>query len=308
MNQPYLFPVPPNDIERPTDYFVLPPAQIYEEPKSEITVGKALFHLLLLGITAVTTTFYGALLLGGLFSGMLFSFTVLMILGAHELGHYFACRYYGVRATLPYFIPSPLPIGTFGAVIKIKERIPSKKALFDIGIAGPLAGFVFVIPAALIGLYFAQAAGTFPATGESPIFHDPPLFLALAKLLGLPHDILTNPIWFAAWFGCLITSLNLLPVGQLDGGHVVYAVFGRRLHWLIARVIYVSVIALAIASYFYNGWMGWVVYIIILTIMVRAGHPPVSDEEEPLDLARKIVALIGLVVFLLCFMPVPISM
>ncbi len=308
MNQPYLFPIPPNEVERPTDFFVIPPPQAYEEPEREFTFGRVLLHVLLFGITVVTTTFYGGLLLGGFFDGLLFSFTVLMILGAHEFGHYFAARYYGVQATLPFFIPSPLPMGTFGAVIKIKSRIPTKQALFDIGIAGPLAGFVFAIPAAIIGLYYAVPAGALPATDDTMTFNDPLLFLALSKVLHVPHDLILNPITFAAWLGCLVTSLNLLPVGQLDGGHVIYAVFGRRAHWLIARAIYVGVILLALASYFYNGWMGWVLYIVILTVLLRVGHPPVNNEDEPLDMTRKIVALIGLIVFLLCFMPVPISM
>ncbi|MBS1812659.1 MAG: site-2 protease family protein [Acidobacteria bacterium] len=307
MNQPYLSPFNPGDFERSTPIFLTPEA--YEEPPPrDITFGRVLWHLFLLGLTAITTTLIPTLLLFGwnLSSGMMFSFTLLCILGAHEMGHYLACRLYQVRATLPYFIPAPLGVGTFGAFIKIKAPIPNKRALFDIGIAGPLAGFVFVIPAAIAGLYFASPA-TGTASGDGISFHDPLLFLAIAKLLRVPHDIMLNPIWFAAWVGCLVTSLNLLPVGQLDGGHVVYATLGARWHWLIARMIYVGVIALTVASYFYNGWMGWIVYVVILTIMLRVGHPRVMDEVEPLGTSRKIVALIGLLVFLLCFMPAPVT-
>lgn len=307
MNQPYLAPFNPGDFERPVPIYLAP--ETYEEPpREEVTTGRVLWHLLLLGLTAITTTLLPTFLFfgGSLTSGMLFSFTLLAILGAHEMGHYLACRLYGVRATLPFFIPAPLGVGTFGAFIKIKSPIPNKRALFDIGIAGPLAGFVFLIPAAIIGLYFASPA-TGMAGGDGLTFHDPLLFRAIAKLLRVPHDILVNPYWFAAWVGCLVTSLNLLPVGQLDGGHVVYAALGARWHWIIARIIYVGVIALTIASYFLSGWMGWAVYVVILTIMLRVGHPRVMDEEEPLGFGRQIVAIIGLLVFMLCFMPAPVT-
>jgi membrane-associated protease RseP (regulator of RpoE activity) len=223
------------------------------------------------------------------------------------MGHYVACRWYNVRATLPFFIPAPIGVGTFGAFIKIKSPIPSRRALFDIGIAGPLAGFVFAVPAAMIALYFAQGAPPFPLTGEFPIFHDPPLFLLLGRLFHLPRDLELNPVYLASWVGLLVTSLNLLPVGQLDGGHVIYALFGWRGHRWIARVIYLSVVGLAVYSYFRGGWMGWIVYAVLLTLMLRVGHPPVMDEVEPLGLGRQLVAVIGLIVFLLCFMPFPIT-
>ncbi|HEX4946238.1 MAG TPA: site-2 protease family protein [Blastocatellia bacterium] len=309
MHQPYLSPFNPRDFERPAEIYLAPPLDEYPAPERDITFGKVLWHLFLLGLTAVTTTLIPTLLLfsGNLTSGILFSFTLLMILGAHEMGHYLAARLYGVRATLPYFLPAPLGIGTFGAFIKMKSAIPSKRALFDIGIAGPLAGFVFLIPAAIVGLYFANPAAPTMDGGEGFVFHDPLLFRALAKLMGVPRDIELNPFWFAAWAGCLVTSLNLLPVGQLDGGHVVYAAFGARWHWIIARVIYVGVILLTVVSYFWDGWMGWAVYVVILTLMLRIGHPRVMDEEESLGFGRKVVTAIGLLVFLLCFMPAPIT-
>ena len=307
MHQPYLSPFNPNDFERPAEFYLAPPAEEYQEPERDITFGKVLWHLLLLALTAVTTTIMGAIFLGGFTVGMMFSFTLLMILGAHEMGHYLAARLYGVRATLPYFLPAPLGVGTLGAFIKMKSAIPNKRALFDIGIAGPLAGFVFIIPAAIIGLYFADPAVGAIGGGDGLVFHDPLLFRAIAKVLGVPRDIQANPIWLASWVGCLVTSLNLLPVGQLDGGHVVYAAFGARWHWIIARVIYVGVIALTVVSYFWDGWMGWAVYVVILTFMLRVGHPRVMDEDESLGFGRKIVTAIGLLVFLLCFMPAPVT-
>ena len=306
MSQPYYF--PPPESYRPTVIHQLP-----QTPPREFTVRRVLVHVLLLGLTMLTTTGIGSLLFfstslsQAISAGMLFSFTLLMILGAHEMGHYLACRWYGVQATLPYFIPAPIGIGTFGAFIKIKSPIPSRRALFDIGIAGPLAGFVFALPAALVALYFAQGAPPFPSTGEFPIFHDPLLFLAIERLFHLPRDLELNPIFLAAWVGLLMTSLNLLPVGQLDGGHVIYAVFGWRGHRFIARAIYLSVVGLAVYSYFRGGWMGWIIYAVLLTLMLRVGHPPVMDETEPLGTSRKLVAIIGLLVFLLCFMPFPIT-
>lgn len=295
----------------PTVMHQLPQARAFDvlpdaEPR-EVTFGRVLLHLFLLGLTAITTTLLGALFLDSLRGGMLFSFTLLMILGAHETGHYMACRWYGVRATLPFFIPAPIGIGTFGAFIKIKSPIPTRRALFDIGIAGPLAGFVFALPAAFVALYFAQTAPAGPMPDGAMIFQDPPLFILIANLLGVPRDIIVNPVWLAAWVGALVTSLNLLPVGQLDGGHVTHALFGPHGHRRIAFAVYGGVLALAAVSYFRKGWMGWIVYVLILTFMLRVGHPPVVNDAEPLGRGRLLVAAISLLVFLLCFIPFPIT-
>ena len=315
MSELYQFPAPqyPQYSEeppyRPTVIQRLPQ---YVPPHEEITFGRLVKHLVLLALTALTTTVMGALFLNDgkspVLSGLTYSFAVLMILGAHEMGHYIACRWYGVAATLPFFLPSPLPLfGTFGAVIKIKSPIPSRRALFDIGIAGPLAGFVFALPVTYLAHYFAKAStATSPDGGIT--FNDPLLFVFLSKLLHAPPSIDGNPLWFAAWLGLLMTALNLLPIGQLDGGHVVYAVFGQRGHRWVGRAVYLSVVALALYSYFRGGWMGWFVWVVLLTIMLRFGHPPVLDEDEPLGLPRVLVALIGLLVFVLCFMPFPVTL
>jgi membrane-associated protease RseP (regulator of RpoE activity) len=307
------FPAQEGPFYRPTLVQRLPQYVPLPSPQQEkLSFGRLLWHLTLLGLTAVTTTVMGALFLNDgkspLLSGLIYSFALLMILGAHEMGHYIACRWYRVAATLPFFLPSPLPLfGTFGAVIKIKSPIPSRRALFDIGIAGPLAGFVFALPVAFLAHYFAKAGAPAVPDGEVIIFNDPLLFIVLAKLLHLPPHIDGNPLWFAAWLGTLMTALNLLPIGQLDGGHVVYAVFGERGHRFVARAVYLGVVALAVYSYLRGGWMGWFVWVVLLTIMMRFGHPPLLDEEEPLGLARVLVALIGLLVFVLCFMPFPIT-
>jgi len=289
------------------------PAQRF--PQEALTARKVIFHLILLGLTIVTTSGVGLLwffddqkgLTHAIVSGIIYSFTIIFILAAHEMGHYIACRWYGVDATLPYFIPVPLPpVGTFGAFIKIKAPIPSRKALFDIGIAGPLAGYLFAVPASFIGIWFADVALPPPPGAEMIYFQDPLLFKAFQYLLGTPANIELNPVLWAAWVGVFMTSLNLLPVGQLDGGHVTYSLFGARGHRIVAIGSYLSVIALAIYS-IRGGMWNWVVYAAILTIMIRIGHPPVWEDEDDLGLARKMVALIGLLVFILSFMPFPIS-
>ena len=284
-----------------------------EDEKGErITLGRLLLHFFLLGLTIVSTTIMGSLLfLGGdtsaIASGLLFSFTLIVILGAHEMGHYIACRWYRVSATLPYFIPAPVGIGTFGAFIRIKSPIPNRRALFDIGIAGPLAGFAFAVPAALIAHLYATSAAPADLSGGYLIFHSPLLFQAFERLLGVPSSIALNPIWFASWVGLLMTSLNLLPVGQLDGGHVAYSVFGTRVQKWIGRMIYIGVLGLAVQAVLRDGWLGWVVYAVLLTLILRVGHPPVMDESSELGIWRKIVAIVGLLVFLSSFMPVPIT-
>jgi membrane-associated protease RseP (regulator of RpoE activity) len=318
MDQPYLFPTPGSDSSResyrPTTIYRVPPANelpaahpVFARQPNTISTGQLLFHLLLLALAAVTTTVMGGMWLGGLRDGFIYSFTVLTILAAHEMGHYIACRYYGVEVTLPYFIPAPLPpVGTFGAFIKMKSPILTRRALFDIGIAGPIAGYVFAIPAAFIGHYFAVPAPNLAVEGDSVIIHDPLLFKFFQHALNLPSLIELNPVLWAAWIGVFMTSLNLLPVGQLDGGHVAYAVFGRRGHRLIGTAAYLCVIGLAAYSIYSQTW-NYVVYAVLLTFVMRFGHPPVMDETEPIGLARILVALIGVLIFVLSFVPVPIS-
>jgi membrane-associated protease RseP (regulator of RpoE activity) len=242
-----------------------------------------------------------------LLNGLLFTFTLLMILGAHELGHYFACRHYGIRATLPFFLPAPPVIslfGTFGAVIKIKEPITTRRALFDIGIAGPLAGFAFAIPASIIGLLMAEPVSPSGLSGMQ--FHDPLLFILISKVFGVSQWINWNPVYWASWGALLVTALNLFPVGQLDGGHVLYAVFGRRIHKWVSLFVCISIATLSVLSYkFYNSPM-WFLWALVLIFLFKVGHPPVA-EEESLGKGRIILAVVALAVFLLCFMPFPIT-
>ena len=274
---------------------------------------RPLLHLTLFVLTVMTTTGVGTLwfydpdqsLGASLARGFLFSFSLLTILTAHEMGHFLACRWYGVAATWPYFLPVPFPpVGTFGAFIRIQSPIPTRRALFDIGIAGPLAGFVFLIPAAWIAHHFAEPAAL-EALGEGVIYFESPLLFRLFEWgYGLP-EVMLNPVMWAAWVGSLVTSLNLLPVGQLDGGHVTYALFGPRGHRWVGRLCYLAVLALTAFSIYHGVW-NWLVWALILTFLLRVGHPPVLDPISSLGRERVVVALIGLIVFLLCFMPMPI--
>ncbi|HEY2964606.1 MAG TPA: site-2 protease family protein [Pyrinomonadaceae bacterium] len=240
--------------------------------------------------------------------GATFSASLLAILFSHEMGHYLACRYYRVNATLPYFIPAP-PLflaGTFGAFIKIRSAIPSRRALFDIGLAGPLAGFVVALPVSVMGLLTIAPGG--PPPEHAIFFNDPLLFRLLAKLLGVPLDpnAPTTPYYMAAWIGLLVTSLNLMPVGQLDGGHGVFAVFGPRAHRLIARVAFVSIAVLAVLGFVWYHSPSGFLYTVLLAVMLRVPHPAPAV-MEPLGAKRIVVAVLTLIVFILCFWPFPIK-
>jgi membrane-associated protease RseP (regulator of RpoE activity) len=244
--------------------------------------------------------------------GVKFAAALLPILLAHESGHYVACRLYSVDATLPFFIPVPPPFmaGTLGAFIKIKSPIPSRRALFDIGVAGPLAGFALIIPVAVLGLLTATADTTAAvAQGGVIVFNDPPLLRVLAAPLGVRDlgNIAPNPFYFAAWFGLLVTSLNLLPVGQLDGGHAVYALLGRRVHKYVGRFAFLAMLALAPLGWLRHGVPTGVLYVVLLFVMLRVPHPAPLDDRDPLGRARILVGILTLIVFALSFLPFPLT-
>lgn len=241
--------------------------------------------------------------------GLAFAVSLLTILMAHEMGHYLACRYYRVDATLPFFIPAP-PLflaGTFGAFIKMKSPIPSRRALFDIGLAGPLAGFVMLLPIALVGILTLQAVPS-PAADNMVIFNDPLLFRIIARVTGRNLvDAVPNPYYMAAWVGLLVTSLNLMPVGQLDGGHGTFAAFGPRAHKLLGRVAFGTMAAIALLGYVWHRSPSGFLYTILLAIMLKVRHPA-PERMEPLGGARIVVAIITLIVFALSFWPFPITL
>ncbi len=221
-------------------------------------------------------------------TGLQFSLSLLTILTAHEAGHYLFCRYYGVDATLPFFIPQPpglLP-GTFGAFIRMKSVVPSRRALFDIGLAGPLAGFVVMLPVAFIGVLTLEHHTPLP--GESGVtFNDPLLFQLIGFVFKINlADGLVNPFYLAAWFGALVTALNLMPVGQLDGGHGTFSVFGQRAHWWIGRIAFVSMAIVSVLGWFWHGSPSGFVYVVLLAVLLRVRHPQ-PQQMEPLGFARK---------------------
>ncbi|MEZ5317023.1 MAG: site-2 protease family protein [Vicinamibacterales bacterium] len=243
-----------------------------------------------------------------LLPGLWYAVPLLLILGAHEFGHYYYCRVHDVDATLPYFLPAPLPLtGTLGAVIRIREAFPSKKALFDIGVAGPIAGFVVMVPFLYFGMQLS-AQVHFPQSDDVIYFGEPLLLKAFAWLrfgaLKEGYDITLHPMGFAAWFGMLATALNLLPFGQLDGGHIAYAVLGRRAAYVSVATLGVAV-ALTIGS---ASWLAVTVMMLAMAFFLGVRHPTIVDEDTPLDSTRLWVAAFALLMFILCFTPVPIDM
>ena len=240
--------------------------------------------------------------------GLWYSLSVLAILGAHEFGHYYACRYYSVDASLPYFLPVPpiLLSGTLGAFIRIRQPFPSKRALFDIGIAGPIAGFVALVPVLMIGMYLSRVIEV-PKDFQGVLIElgEPLLFKAVAWLTFGPvpdgYTISMHPVAFAAWFGMLATTLNLFPVGQTDGGHISYAVLGSR----STLVSVATVVCLVALSFLSTSWMLWTVLMVAMLVMLGPRHPRSADEHVPLDRARIWLAVFAVAMFVLCFAPVP---
>ncbi len=237
-----------------------------------------------------------------LLTGLPFAFTLMGILLAHELGHFFACRYYRIPASYPYFIPAPTLIGTLGAFIRIRAPIINRKALFDIGLAGPVVGFLFALPALAIAISMSKVVPGAAGQGWL-IFGNPPLVRLLEAVLR-PNvhagDLLLSPVGRAAWVGLFVTALNLLPASQLDGGHIIYALFSEK-HRLLSLAV---VIALVPMGWLWDGWLLWAV----LLLFIGFRHPPLLDRWEPLDAKRKFWAVIALVIFLLCFTPIPFAL
>ena len=271
--------------------------------------GLPWLNVVLFAATLVSTTYSGALQRGfdllddvtRFSQGLPFALTLMSILMVHELGHYTLAKIHGVDATLPYFIPAPSLIGTFGAFIRLRSRPFNRTHLFDVGAAGPLAGFVVAVGAVYVGLRLSSVGAE--GVGEGGLALGSSLLISWLSFLALGDvpsniNITLHPIGFAGWIGLLVTGMNLLPAGQLDGGHVVYALVGPKHRW-VSRCSILAVLALGIV-----GWQGWLFWGLLLSVM-GTRHPPPLDPETPLDRGRVALAWVTLAVLVVTFVPVP---
>jgi len=241
--------------------------------------------------------------------GLFFSVPLLMILLAHELGHYLMCRQHHISATPPYFIPFPpsplfLIPGTLGAFIRIKQPIPDRAALLEVGAGGPLAGLLVAVPIYIAGLMTSPIV-TMQPESEGLIYLGEPLLMRILQYLFVPtiapgHEIMLNGIAFAGWFGFLVTLINLMPVGQLDGGHICYALFGRH-QQRIARIVTSILICLVFF------WPGWLLWVLLTRKMTGLNHPPTIFDARPLSSMQRGIGYASIIVVILLFMPAPVS-
>jgi membrane-associated protease RseP (regulator of RpoE activity) len=284
-------------------------------------------HVVLFVLTLGTSTFMGAIFYGWtpielaqlgwlelmvhptfVGEGLKFAGPLLLILLAHEMGHFIAARRHGLSTTPPFFLPMPVPMpfspGTLGAVIRIKQPITTRTQLMDIGAWGPIAGFIVAVPTLVVGLAMSQVRD-FPHEGPLVYFSEPVLFKFLARVVFFPgltgtEDIMLHPVAWAAWWGLLVTALNLLPFFQLDGGHIAYALFGEG-HRRWARRLLAGFVFLTAF------WPGWALWAAIL-VLVGPEHPRILYEHEPLDRRRTIIGWVAIAIFILCFSYAPIQL
>lgn len=296
-------------------------------------------HIILFVFTILTTLITGYSFSANYIDSILFSLSILLILGSHEMGHYYYGKKHNVDITMPYFIPAPpiiSIIGTFGAFIKIKSPIATKRALFDIGIAGPIAGVLVAIPVIMIGLKLSNIVnieqinstpGLLIIPGDTILFS----FLSTIVLTELPagYEYILHPMAFAGWVGLLVTALNLIPYGQLDGGHILYSLFSEKTHKYLSIFILILLLFLGIGTsrlielfdnyfsilYIYpqlielktQGWAGWLVWGALLIIMGPKHPPTLLESNLSIDIRRKTLSLIALLLFIVSFTPVPLT-
>ena len=281
----------------------------YTWPPPAVTVARPSFwtaygrHLLLFALTAASVFWTGWVPNSSVAEGAQLVVAALGIMVSHEMGHYVACRYYGLDATLPFFLPAPILnplVGTFGAVIRIRSPFTHRRALFDVGIAGPIAGFVVCLPVLVLGTLEAKIIAIDPSShglslGEPLLFR---FVVSLFRDVPEGQTLLIGPLGTAAWFGLFLTGLNLIPIGQLDGGHVTYALFRERAE-LLARVAW----WLCVGLIFFVGpsWVLWAVLVRLLGIR----HPQTLNDDAPIGRGRIAVGVLGLAIFVLCFLPNP---
>jgi membrane-associated protease RseP (regulator of RpoE activity) len=313
---------------RPTDGHRLSRAEyvLVARPRSVAVEGVPWRNLALFVATVLSTLFAGAVFWYHIpvtedplraLEAWPFSAAILGVMGIHEMGHYAMSRYHDVEATLPFFIPQPLVIGSMGAVIRMKGRIPSRKALFDIGVAGPLAGLAATIVVAIVGLHLdplpAQVAAADASNGAGIKFNNPPLMSILAELTGqtarLQADAPVHPVFFGAWVGMFMTFLNMLPVGQFDGGHVLRALVGPRQETVAAAVpgaLFALAIYLAVTRNGMDSVFIWLLWGVFTVAMAYAG-PATPIDDESLDRRRLAVGVVTLVLGALCFTAIPVE-
>ena len=267
--------------------------------KKESGESRVLINVMLLVATIATTIFAGYTFAGGrILDGVAFAVALLGILGVHETAHYYAARKHHVKSTLPYFIPAPTLIGTFGAVINVKSPIPDRNSLFDLGFSGPLAGFLVAIPVLIIGISLSKIV---PMSSMSLMLSPPPIMSILIHFMLPPipsgYGVQIHPIVFAGWVGIIVTLLNLMPVAFLDGGHIVRSLFNEKIHKIISIIgVLVTII------------LGWIpmALLMMLILAINRRHPGALDNVSKLTRWRKVMALMMLIIFILCLTPVSI--
>jgi len=293
---------------------------IYIIKKPKVKKRPVWINIALLVATIITTTIAGSIQWASIYNAswgdiikpaylldgfLYFSIPLLSILGIHEMGHYFTSKKHNLDTSLPYFIPLPPPfiLGTFGALISTREPIPDRKTLLDVGISGPICGFLVAIPVCLIGLFFMQQNPIIPieTASEGSIMITFPLLLqGLSSLFSIDPNAIMHPTLFAGWVGLFLTAVNLMPVGQLDGGHVARALLKEKSKY----AGWIVIIAILTLGLFYTGWL---MLAFIILFLIGTQHMPPLNEFSPLDTKRKILGIIAFIIFILCFAPIPFS-
>jgi membrane-associated protease RseP (regulator of RpoE activity) len=280
-------------MEKNTDSYRIGIAKKQDKGESRIHINIILFVA-----TVATTIFAGYTFAGGnIWDGVAFAVALLSILGVHETAHYFAAKKHDVKSSLPYFVPAPTLIGTFGAVINVKSPIPNKNSLFDLGFSGPIAGIIVTIPVLIIGIYLSKIA---PLSSMSMIFTPPPIMSIIMYFMLPPipagYGLQIHPIVFAGWVGIIVTLLNLMPVAFLDGGHIVRSLFTEKIHRIISIIGVFVTLAL--------GWIPMAILMMIILILNKR-HPGALDDVSKLTFRRKVMAVVMLIIFILCLSPAP---
>ena len=266
--------------------------------KPESGESKVHLNIFLFLVTIVTTVSAGYLFRGSILEGIAFSIAIIAIVGAHETAHFFAAKKHNVKATLPYFVPAPTLIGTFGAVINVKSAIPDKNALFDLGVSGPIVGFIVTIPVLIIGIFLSTVAPLQPNT----LTFYPPLLMQIVMYFISPqvpsgYELFVHPVAFAGWVGIIITMLNLMPVAVLDGGHISRSIFNTKIHQ------YVSIVGIIVTVLL--GWYAMAILMAVFILFMAKTHPGALDNVSKLSRNRKIIAILTLAIFILCLTPAP---